>query len=356
MRKILVALALTTAGTVGWTSAAGACGFLVAPNGGVQLQRTTTLAAFHDGVEHYITSFAFASAAPKFGSIIPLPGRPTLVERAGSWTLQRLEREVNPPIERFAAEADSTAGVGAPARVISVTQIDSLTVTVVEGGGKAVTKWARDNGFALPGDTAQVLDFYARRSPYFALAKFDARKAAARGFHNGDGIPVHIAMPLKNPWVPLHILAAAKPADEVVRADVFLLTDNKPTMLTGAGLVLGRSEPASTQLLSDLRSDKHSAWVPQHAWLTYLKVDVPAADLGYDLSIDASSHHDPSVVATGIVTLADVHQLRTINAVRAPSRSDWPTALVAIAAALMALAVVGALAVTRRRWAQPHAA
>ena len=41
---------------------AAACGGLVAPNGAVQLLRTTTLAAHVDGVEHYITSFAFASA------------------------------------------------------------------------------------------------------------------------------------------------------------------------------------------------------------------------------------------------------------------------------------------------------
>ena len=38
-------------------SAAGACGSLVAANGAVNLVRTTTLAAYHDGVEHYVTSF-----------------------------------------------------------------------------------------------------------------------------------------------------------------------------------------------------------------------------------------------------------------------------------------------------------
>src|SRR4051812_1169984 len=155
------------AATLGWAGTAGACGFLVARNGAVRLERTTTLAAFHNGIEHYITSFKFASDAPEFGSIIPLPGRPTLVERAGDWTLQRLEREVAPP-RREAFAADDSAVAGQAAKVISVTQIDSLTLTVVEGGGTAVTKWARANGFALPGDTPRALDFYARRSPYFA--------------------------------------------------------------------------------------------------------------------------------------------------------------------------------------------
>ena len=37
-----------------------ACGGLIGPNGAVNLLRTTTFAGYHDGVEHYITSFEFA--------------------------------------------------------------------------------------------------------------------------------------------------------------------------------------------------------------------------------------------------------------------------------------------------------
>src|SRR4051812_11101567 len=80
-----------------------ACGGLVAPNGTIRLLRTSTLAAWHDGVEHYVTSFQFAGDGAEFGSIIPLPGIPTNVERGGDWTLQRLAREVAPPLR----EADS---------------------------------------------------------------------------------------------------------------------------------------------------------------------------------------------------------------------------------------------------------
>ena len=331
MRRLLVGFGIVMATSAVGVSAAGACGFLVAANGGVQLQRTTTLAAFHNGVEHYVTSFAFASSAPEFGSIIPLPGKPTLVERAGNWTLQRLEREVN-PVEvadeslRFAA-APTTGGVA----VISTTQIDSLTVTVVKGGGADVAQWAKHNGFALPADTPAALEFYSRRSPFFALAKFDARKAQAKGFNSGDGIPVHIAMPVKNPWVPLHILAAAKPGAEIVSADVFLLTDHKPTMLTGAGLDLARSEPASDLLLNDLRNDKHSAWIPQRAWLTFLKVNVEAKDLSFDLAVDATGGSNPSVIDTGIVTLADTHKLHTLVATPIAKHVSWSVALFAAA-------------------------
>src|SRR6186713_419452 len=74
-----------------------ACGGLIGPNGAVNLLRTTTLAGYHDGVEHYVTAFEFAGGGGAFGSIIPLPGVPSSVVRGGDWTLQRLVRETNPP-------------------------------------------------------------------------------------------------------------------------------------------------------------------------------------------------------------------------------------------------------------------
>ena len=52
-----------------------ACGGLIGPNGAVNLLRTTTLAAYHDGQEHYVTSFEFAGGGGAFGSLTPLPRR-----------------------------------------------------------------------------------------------------------------------------------------------------------------------------------------------------------------------------------------------------------------------------------------
>src|SRR2546428_3210630 len=77
-------------------SSADACAGLIGPNGAVNLLRTTTLAAYHDGVEHYVTAFQFAGGGGAFGSIVPLPGVPTDVVRGGDWTLQRLVRETEP--------------------------------------------------------------------------------------------------------------------------------------------------------------------------------------------------------------------------------------------------------------------
>ena len=96
MRRLAVVVAVAVGTVLATGSAACACGSLVGPNGAVQLVRTSTLAAYHDGVEHYVTNFEFASDQTSFGSIIPLPAEPTKVERGGDWTLQRLQREVAP--------------------------------------------------------------------------------------------------------------------------------------------------------------------------------------------------------------------------------------------------------------------
>ena len=109
MRAIKILL-VTAVVTVLGAGPALACGGLVAPNGSVNLVRTTTLAAYVDGVERYMTSFEFAGAGKgKFGSIVPLPDVPTDVRKAGRWTLQRLVQEVQPRVFALADEAAATA-------------------------------------------------------------------------------------------------------------------------------------------------------------------------------------------------------------------------------------------------------
>ena len=110
-------------------------------------------------------------------------------------------------------------------------QIDALDVTIVRGGGTEVAAWAEEQGFTISADAPEVLDFYSERSPYFMAARFDADLAAADDFTEGDAIPVHLAIPTEDPWVPIHILGLDKPGTELVEADVFLLTDEKPSLL-----------------------------------------------------------------------------------------------------------------------------
>jgi hypothetical protein len=293
--------------TIGWTGTALACGGLIAPNGTISLTRTTTLAAYHDGIEHYMTSFTYAGAAAgDVGSIVPLPGVPTNVIKGGDWTLQRLEREVHPPQP---TAAFATAASTSDAEVILRTTVDSLDITVLKGGSTAVGAWAKDHGFFLPPDAPAVLDFYARRSPIFMAVKFNAERAAQQGITQGEGTPVDVVIPTPAPWVPLRILTLGQSPTAIVRADVFLLTDGRPSMLPQTlapdgsqdqqGLIQRVSEPASVSLLDDLRRDDRMSWVPAQMWLTYIDVNTSAADLTHDLAIDASGYGQPDPVAAG---------------------------------------------------------
>ncbi len=300
MRRI-VTLALATI-TVSALAAgpAFACGGLIGARGSVNLLRTSTLAGYHDGVEHYITSFTFAGGGGEFGSITPLPGIPTKVERGGGWTLQRLARETEPVAELASGQRTAFAALDS-AKVILEVQIDALDITVLEGGGDAVGTWAKDNGFRLPPDSPEVLDFYAARSPIFLAARFNADRAKDRGTQVGDGTPIHVTIPTDNPWVPLRILGLGKGAGEAIDADVYLLTDRRPALLPvpdGRGLTSLYDETASESLLTDLNADAGMGWVPKAGmWLTKLRVGGPAQELTYDLAIDASGRGRPSAVA-----------------------------------------------------------
>lgn len=319
------ALTVLTATVVASALAAGpalACGGLIGARGAVQLLRTTTFAGYTGGVEHYVTSFSFAGAGGAFGSITPLPGVPTEVEKGGEWTLQRLIRETQPP--RGEAFTSDSAGGSASraAKVLIDVDIDALDVTVLEGGAESIGIWAKDNGFLLPPDAPEVLDFYARRSPIFMAVRFDADRAAKQGLNNGDGTPVHLTIPTPNPWVPLRILGLGKQAEEQVKAEVYLLTDRKPALLPTVdelhGMRLSHSKAATDSLLNDLRGDKGMGWVPTSGWLTKVDIDGPAGRIRHDLAIDASGQNAPSLVAAGLRlpglgddTAADRETLRT---------------------------------------------
>lgn len=279
-----------------------ACAGLVTPGGNVKLLRTSTLAAWADGYEHYVTSFTFEGGGAEFGSIVPLPGIPSKVERAGDWTLQRLEREVAPPAPTAAKSPAADEASAGSAEELYNTRIDALDITILRGGGESVGQWAREHGFQLTPDAPQVLDFYAARSPIFMAARFNADAAKEREQQQGEGTPIHLTIPLDNPWVPLRILGLGKAADDIIDANVFLLTPQKPNLLPAPadGLIEERSEPASKSLLDDLRSDKGMGWVPETMWFTYLRVGEQSSRLRYDLAIDEAGDGAPSPVLAGL--------------------------------------------------------
>ncbi|MDQ3962469.1 MAG: DUF2330 domain-containing protein [Actinomycetota bacterium] len=273
-----------------------ACAGLVAPNGSVRLLRTATLAGYHDGVEHYITSFQFQGGGAKFGSIVPLPDIPSKVTRGGDWTLQRLAIETQPQPTALGESADSSSD--RKAEELYETEIDGLLITILRGGSRAVGRWAKDEGFALTPDAPEVLRFYAQRSKIFMAARFIPKKSQDKEV--GDGIPIHLRIPTDNPWVPLRILALGKkdPRSDVT-ADVYLLTHGEPTMLPvpepagNRGLSLEYSAQASRSLLRDLRSDRGMKWIPRKMWLSYLRVDINAGKLTFDLSVGTDARGGP---------------------------------------------------------------
>jgi hypothetical protein len=371
MRKGLF-LAVVVLVVLGSASSALACGGLIGPGGAVNLSRTTTLAAHHNGVEHYVTAFKYAGGGGEFGSIVPLPAMPTKVEKGGDWTLQRLRQETEPVADSRLEFASAAGASSEKAEVVYKTKIDALDITVLKGGGESVGIWAADNGFRLPPDAPEVLEFYAERSPYFMAAVFDSASAKERGTSLGDGLPIHITMPMRSPWVPLRILGLGKQATERIEADVYLLTDDVPNLLPagGSGYTVERLVEASPQLLADLRSDRGMEWLPKSGMtLTHLIINASAPQLRYDLATNLNGGQ-PSATLAGLVRpkpKPDPTPVKTTpptpvitakplvtpgdDVIAAPEpvagkRSAWPLAFAAI---LLPVAALGAFAMTRRR-------
>ncbi|MEO6797015.1 MAG: DUF2330 domain-containing protein [Candidatus Dormibacter sp.] len=297
LNKLVPAAAATLAVFLTQALPAAACGGLVAPNGAIRLDRATTLVAWHDGVEHYMTSFSYQGSAQSFGWIVPLPTVPDSVQPGGKWTLQRLLRETHPrPLFALDARVQAEAAP-APAEVLQQVQVDALDITVLRGSGQAVLDWANDNGFAIDAEThAHVLQ-YAKGSPIFMAAKYNTARAEARRLLFGDCAPVLITMKLAHPWVPFEVLAAG----QQVQADLYLLSD-QPVYTTDLGAVLGVSgvgtsvpgaegftlnfqEPMNASLYRDLSTDRNMGWVRPDGWLTYLSLSAPDTKVTYDLSV-----------------------------------------------------------------------
>jgi hypothetical protein len=339
-RGIVGLLALLVVGLLG-AQPALACGGLVGPGGTVQLARTTTLASYHEGVEHYLTSFTYSGGGTRFGSLVPLPGVPTDVRKGGEWALQRLVRETQPQAQARAAPVALAAAESGRAEVLLETRVDALDITILRGGGKAVGDWARERGFGLSVDAPELLDFYAARSPVFMAASFDARAASARGQRLGDGTPIQLTIPTADAWVPLRILGLGHQPSDPIQADLYLLTDRRPALLPEPaaagrpGVALEHSQPASAQLLADLRSDTGMGWVPASGmWLSYLRIDTTAGRLVHDLAVDTSGRGRPSPVAAGLLDPAA--PLRRPPAPTAPAGGaapSWPWLAVGLAAA-----------------------
>lgn len=340
-RLVPAAAAASLAAALTQAIPASACGALIAPNGSVRLTHAATLVAWHDGVEHYLTSFSYQGDVPDLGYIIPLPAVPSEpVKEGGDWTLQRLFRETHPV--RFAlslaAGADDQA---APAIVLQQVKIKALDVTVLKGSGQAVIDWAAQNGFTLDKETHDHLLLYAKASPVFLAAKYDLGRAQQQRLLFGDGTPVLITMKLAHPWIPLEVLAVD---GQNVQADLYLLSD-KPLNSSEAGALVGQSavgtgiagapgltitsqEAMNPSLFHDLSTDKNMAWVRSDGWLTYLTLNEPGQNVTYDISVTPMGVIKAAPFATAPMSIVDGPAGRALDLPTAPLGT--PTAAVVI--------------------------
>jgi hypothetical protein len=310
VRRVLAvsALSLAVLGRAAHPALAECSGGLIAQGHDAVLVKATSLAAWHNGYEHYVTGFEFAGRVSSFGYIIPLPGVPSKIQKGGEWTLERLQGEIGEgPLAFKSRDQAVFAAASAPVQVLQRVKIDALNITVVRGGGSDVAKWAKANGFDLSPDAPQVFGAYSEKGAIFALAKYDASDAADRGLIQGQGVVIQFTIPAKAPWIPLRILAFGKSSDLFVDAELFVLTDDRPSFYPEIGSISGMevraNERASASLLSDLRGDQGMSWVPASGmWLTALNLHAAASTVKTDLSIDGGgpTHAAPNPFSSPI--------------------------------------------------------
>jgi hypothetical protein len=309
---------------------AAACGSLLAPNGAIRLARAATLVDWHDGVEHYMTSFTYQGNVDNLGWIVPLPANPEKIEEGGGWTLQRLVRETHPLPQNTFAEGDLRAPQAtAGAEVLQQVKVQALDITVVKGSGDEIVQWGRDNGFFIDKETEGHLLGYAKGSPFFMAAKYDTAAAKARGQLQGDGAPVLITLKVPHPWIPFEILALDA---QQTQADVFLLSDTPvyasdldsnigrssvgAEVPNAAGLKVAFQEKMNAALYKDLSTDKNMGWVRSNSWLTYLTLDAPDTKVTYDMGISS----------TGVIRIAP-YGTAPMAVVDGVASREWPVRL-----------------------------
>jgi hypothetical protein len=233
--------------------------------------------------------------------------------------------------------------------VLQQVQVRALDITVLSGSGQAVLDWASENGFAVDAETRYHVLQYAKGSPIFMAAKYNAGRAAKQRLIFGDGAPVLITMKIPHPWIPFEVLAAG----QQVKADLYLLSD-KPvntsewraligasgvgTKVQGAeGFTLEFQEKMTESLYRDLSSDKNMGWVRRDSWLTYLTLNAPDTKVTYDMSVTPMGIVKVAPFGTKPMAIVDGTALAT-------RPMDAPTAPMGTAMTLLILGIVIAAA------------
>ena len=211
--------------------AALACGGLVGENGSIELLRTTTLAAWNDGVEHYVTAFEFTGDG-RVGRVDHPAAR--RADRRGArpatGRCSGCALEVAPAERRRASRRRRRRGAPQPeVEILLETEIDALDITVLarrRRRGRPVGARERLLPHARRPRDARLL---RRAQPDLHGRQVRRRRAPpSSGQGAGDGTPDHGTIPTRPArGCRCGSSASGSRPTSPCEADVFLLTDER---------------------------------------------------------------------------------------------------------------------------------
>lgn len=185
---------------------ASACAMVGPDQVPARLAGEATLVAYDADakVEHFVRSVRFTAGVPRFGFLVPVPGKPTVAE-AKEELFARLEELATPRDFGLTRSAPPTAvASAAPERAVTVIErakVKGLDYVVLQAtGGKELTAWLEENAFVAYPELAPWADHYAKEQAYFVAFKYELPQAGAAV----EALPgaVRISFPTSRPFYP----------------------------------------------------------------------------------------------------------------------------------------------------------
>ena len=339
MRRIVVAAGTAAAAFLLTAAPALACGGLVAPDGDVRLDKATTFVAWHDGVEHYVTSFAYTGAAADVGWIVPLPAVPSKIEAAGrgrcsgSSASSILRRSFVPSRQQARGAGGlrrcrAGAGRGARRHRAQGQRLEGDRLVCPQRLSAA----AGDQGPPAPVRAGQP-GLHGRQIQQLgrAAARAAVRRRRPAAHHHAHAAAVGAAgdprqrgcsgecRPL--PADRIKPLTTENGVPVVSRSSVGSVIDS------AKGFTVAGAEPMNASLHHDLSIDRNMSWVPASGYLTYLTLNAPGADVTYDLGVNANNAITLTSFGSPLVNLAGANA--AIPTPNDPSALLFPMLLIA---------------------------
>lgn len=241
MRFLLFALTVLTAGLLVAASPSTACGCGGFAGDPVAVSEERALVVFDGSRETIVMRFDLASPAQPGGDsawIMPVPAKPAL-ELADGEVFGRIDRATGPErltdkryhlgFEPADDDETTTSRDGAPAigaaggaagdsvEVLDRRRLGSYEISTLAADDRgALLDWLEENGYELPPDLAEGVDFYIDKGWLFTAAKVVTGEAA----DGPSGLsPISVSFATREPVYPLYLSRAAEQPMEL-RLDI----------------------------------------------------------------------------------------------------------------------------------------